>query len=214
MASLYNNIKLEDIKNFLPAYLTDSDQATLLRNITKDYPHLDYYSLRDTQDILQGDGWTGLEIITFDTMEKIRVSGLILSNTCDIAPENPRIKAPNIIFAPVTTLQAYDQVLSANCTDIGRVRSHMEAIRVQALTNRFYLPKATPMAMDYVVLLDDIHTMPRERYLKNSSRKLCVRLSNSGFYVFILKLSIHFCRLTDGVNRNVRSAPVNGVKHP
>jgi hypothetical protein len=204
MASPHSDT-LENIKQFLPAYLTDSERASLLRNITKDYPNLDYYSSRDTVDILQGDGWADLEIITFDTMERINVSGLILSNTCDIATENTRqFNKPNIIFAPVTTAQAYELELSNNCSDAKRVSSHMDAIRAQALTNRFYLPKTTSMPRDYVVLLDDIHTIPRDYYLKKNSRKLWVRLSNAGFYVFILKLSMHFCRLTDTVNRDAQ----------
>ena len=205
MGSLYSDmhLDLENIKQFLPAYLTDSEQAALLRKITKDYPNIDYYSSRDTAEILQGDGWAGFEVVTFDTLERISVSGLILSNTCDIAPENARLKPPNIIFAPVITAQAYELELSKHCSDRNRVCSYMESIRAQALTNRFYLPKTQFMTADYVVLLDDIHTIQREYYLKNDNRRLCVRLNNAGFYVFILKLSIHFCRLTDGVNRDL-----------
>jgi len=195
-------LNFDDIKQFMPAYLTDGEQVSLLRNITKCYPNIDYYSPRNTQEMLQGDGWTGFEIITFDTMQKISVSGLILSNTCDIAPENPRMQPPNIVFALIINAGAFEAELREDCTDTNRINNYMGSIRSQAVSNRFYLPKAPNMRSDYVVLLDNIHTIPREYYLKNVNRKIHIRLSNAGFYVFILKLSIHFCRLADKVNRN------------
>ena len=145
MASLNNGISFDDIKRFMPAYLTDGEQTSLLRNITNDYPNIDYYYPRDTQEILQGDGWSGLELIIFDTMEKISVSGLILSNTCDIAPENPRIQPPNIVFAPVINVGVFEEGLREDCADTNRINSYMASIRSQAVSNRFYLPKAPNM---------------------------------------------------------------------
>ena len=70
--------------------------------------HIDemqYYLLtRYQQEMLQGDGWKRLQLRNFESGEKIFVNGVILSNTCDVAPENPRELPVKIIFAPLIGL--------------------------------------------------------------------------------------------------------------
>lgn len=194
-------MQIEYIKKLLLPWLTDSKKIKLLCDMRENFPNLDYYRDNETRDIFQGDGWNGLELVTFDTMEKRVVSGLILSNTCDVSPENPRLMPPNLVFASVIQCSVYEGILFERCSDKGKVLNHMKDLRNQALTNRFYLPK-TELRNDFVVLLDDIHTIPLKYYLDKADRALKVRLSNAGFYIFIIKLSAHFCRLTDNVDRD------------
>ena len=194
-------MQLEVIEKHIPAWLTKGEQIKLICDMTKAYPNIDYYREHATPDLLQGDGWTGLELIPLDTMTKIKVSGLILSNTCDVSPENKRIQPPNLVFSPVVQCAAYETLLSKHCANGEKVSNHMLALRGQSLTNRFYLPK-TDLMKDCVALLDDIHTMPLKYYLENTERALKIRLSTAGFYAFVVKLSVHFCRLTDNVKRD------------
>ena len=51
---------------------------------------------------------------------------------------------------------------------------------------------------DYVVLLDDLHSIPLASH--PGDQKLFT-LSMAGFYLFIFKLSVHFCRLHEHVDR-------------
>jgi hypothetical protein len=52
-----------------------------------------------------------------------------------------------------------------------------------------------------MVRLDNIHSIPYTSHLKNSGRKKLFTLSNTGFYMLVFKLSIHFCRLQENVQR-------------
>ena len=73
--------------------------------------HLDkmqYYLLdRFQQEMLQGDGWKRLQLRNFETGEKIFINGVVLSNTCDVAPDNQRDLPVRIIFAPLIPLAVY-----------------------------------------------------------------------------------------------------------
>lgn len=191
---------LDEIRKHLPGYLSSTEQVKLISQIYKDYPDIDYYrSDASTDFCLQGDGWKGFEIFEFASGQRLSVSGCILSNTCDISPDNKRLQAPNIVFATCVQMEQYERML-LGLTDQRKAQNYIDAIRRQSVTNRFFLP-ATSLQKDFVVFLDDIHTMPLQRFLENTTRHNSIRLSNAGYYVFVLKLAVHFCRLTDGENR-------------
>jgi len=201
MASQMGDLK-DAIERQLPVYLSDQEQYNLIKNINCQYPNTDYYSYEDRSDILQGDGWTALEIINFyKPGEKKEISAIILSNTCDISPENQRIVPANIIFAPVLRVAEYYKKLANLTQDTQKIDSYFASIKNQSVSNRFYLPHSSALESDFVAILDDIHSMPAKFYLEKSERKLRIKLSAAGFYIFILKLSIHFCRLFDGAKR-------------
>lgn len=56
----------------------------------------------------------------------------------------------------------------------------------------------------HVALLDDLHSMPMEVY-KEAAEKLFT-CSMEGLYLFVFKLSVHFCRLHENVDRSPQIA--------
>jgi hypothetical protein len=145
----------------MPDYLTKTEQYRMLQEF-KNYPHIDYYTAYSSDECWQGDGWSQLEIFDFRSSSKKTVSGLLLSNTCDISSENIRPSSANITFALIITCSSYENFLRVSGVASETVASHLQSVKRQQVSNRFYLPP--PMGMrgspDYVALLDEVHSMP------------------------------------------------------
>jgi hypothetical protein len=86
--------------------------------------------------------------------------------------------------------------MAANQTD-----DKIAAIRKQHVTSLFYLPMGASLNEDHVALLDDLHTLPL-RMFQNADRPKLFTLSQVGFYLFVVKLSIHFCRFSGDISRH------------
>ncbi len=108
----------------------------------------------------------------------------------------------NIVFAPVTKLASYITLLERAGLDKEKIKNKVDAIKGQSVTTIFYLPDAIGgLGGDHIVILDDVHSMPSSVFQADTmKRKLCT-LNTLGFYLFIFKLSIHFCRLRENVAR-------------
>ncbi len=68
------------------------------------------------------------------------------------------------------------------------------------MSDIFFLPAGTAMDDDHLVLLDDIHTTPLNQFSRQKQKRLFC-LGQTAFYIFLIKLSIHFTRLREGVRR-------------
>jgi hypothetical protein len=150
--------------------------------------------------MLQGDGWRGLQVRKFDSGEKAHINAIILSNTCDVSPENKRELPVRIVFAPLIALNAYERLLVEAGISKDSVRSKIDAVKRQKVTNVFYLPARGGLDGDHMVLLDDVHAVPARTYSAERTAKIFT-LSQAGFYLFILKLLIHFCRFHENLGR-------------
>jgi hypothetical protein len=108
-----------------------------------------------------------------------------------------------VIFAPLVRLAAYKALL--DCSGIGaeRVAAKIDAIKAQRTTSIFYLPAGNILDEDYVVRLDEAQSMPVAAHTARSDRGKLFTLSNTGFYMLVFKLSVHFCRLQEKVSRNL-----------
>lgn len=207
------NFDAESLQQQIPYYLTAEDRQVLVdqlntisRGGTADY-FLDPYRDDFKADMLQGDGWRGFQLFKFDTGERRSVQGLVLSNSCDVDPENPRDVPARLIFAPLVKLAAYESLLRASDIDKQKVDVKLASIRAQKTTNMFFLPRGGLLPEDHVVRLDDAHSMPVAAHVEATDREKLFTLSNTGFYMLVLKLSVHFCRLHEKVNRkNVPAA--------
>ena len=195
----------EQLKSQIPFYLTaEPKQKELIRNLealnrgTKKGYYITAARDVNTDAILQGDGWRGFQFYSFETGQKSEIRGIVLSNSCDISKENERDLAPKIVFAPIIKLSAIEARLKNNNLAEDAVKAKIEAFKCQSVTNIFYLPAGAQLDEDYVALLDDLHSMPAK--LQLSGKKLFT-LSMAGFYLFSFKLSVHFCRLHENVDR-------------
>lgn len=65
----------------------------------------------------------------------------------------------------------------------------------------FYLPKGGELEEDHVALIHDAHTLPLSSFQAQQSRRKLFTLSQVGFYIFLFKLSVHFCRFHEKIHR-------------
>ena len=157
-----------------------------------------------TDAMLQGDGWRGFQIFSFKSGKVSAARGIVLSNSCDVSQENVRVLPPNVTFAPIVKLSKVVERFEAHGLHGEKVTSRLADIKAQRVTNMFYLPADGLLEEDHVALLDDVHSMPVEVH-RQAAEKLYT-LSMAGFYLFVFKLSVHFCRLHEDVDRSPRNA--------
>ncbi len=153
-----------------------------------------------TAEMLQGDGWRGFQVYSFKLRAVTATRGIVISNSCDVSPENTRVLPPKVTFAPIVKLSKLVERFELYGLDSEKTNSRILAIKAQQVTNIFYLPADGRLDEDYVVLLDDIQSMPIDAH-RPAAEKLFT-LSMAGFYLFVFKLSVHFCRLHESVDRN------------
>lgn len=197
----------DQISTSLPYYLTAEDRAVLIKELESisvggsgNY-FLSNYDSQFANDVLQGDGWQGFDIYLFESDARRTVRGIVLSNSCDIDPSNQRDQMPRVVFAPIVKLSNFESVLKKSGVQQEKIDSQFSAIRAQKNTSCFYLPKSEVLEDEYLVRFDDVHSIPINIHLKNKERKKLFTLSNTGFYMFVLKLSVHFCRLQENIQR-------------
>jgi hypothetical protein len=203
------HLDTETLAQQIPYYLTAEDKKVLLTELEAiSRGGAAEYVLSPREDafnevMLQGDGWRGFQLFLFDTGERTSVRGLVLSNSCDVDSNNPREVPARVIFAPLVRLAAYKALL--DCSGIGaeRVAAKIDAIKAQRTTSIFYLPAGNILDEDYVVRLDEAQSMPVAAHTARSDRGKLFTLSNTGFYMLVFKLSVHFCRLQEKVSRNL-----------
>ncbi len=201
-ANLIMNITAENIKEHIPYYLTQPAKDGLIKSL-RDFPEkMNYYTGIHKDEVLQGDGWSCLDILNFETAERKSIKGIILSNSCDISSENPRDLPVQIVFAPIIQLSSYEKLLNSNGVPYDKISAKISSIKQQKVTSLFYLPKGGSLESDYIAVFDDLHTLPAKYFYMKSERKKQFTLSQSGFYLFLLKLSIHFCRFHENVFRD------------
>lgn len=188
----------EQIKLFLPKYLTPAQQGELYDELKRHPTNYNYYLSREFSDnYLQGDAWRGFVAIDFKTLEKKVVAGVIISNSCDVDPSNNPVNR-KVLFSPLIKLSNYIRLLvEAGKADTENIVSSM---RKQQTTNVFYLPPFGSKIEESIILLDNIYQHPLSDFVACEKEKI-VTLSQYAFYIFLIKLSIHFSRFQEGVSR-------------
>jgi len=193
----------DDLSKYVPYYLTESQKNGLKQELTNFMSNqdIDYYISKYEDELLQGDGWAGLEVIDFSKLNKIPVKGIILSNSCDIDAQNARDTELRVTFAPLVKLSNYEKRFQESGLSQDRIDAKIDAIKSQSVTSIFYLPKNAELGEDHIARLDDLHSIPNSLLEKESLQSKIFTLSMVGFYLFTFKLSIHFCRLQEQVSR-------------
>ena len=194
-------MELENLKDMIPYYLTKVQAEGLMVELEKYSDKTNFYTHDHLTEHLQGDGWRGFQLFDFATGNKITTRGILLSNSCDIDPNNPRPMSAKVIFAPLVKLSRIKELYLKNGQDEKAVENIIHAIKQQHNTQFFFLPAQTTLEEDYAVWLSDIHSMPMQSFIDNASHSKLFTLNLTGFYLFLLKLSIHFCRFHENVDR-------------
>lgn len=199
----------DSIRDHIPPYLTKDEKDGLLRELAAWPRPIKYYTPGSDAEILQGDTWTKIPIRNSETGELAQVNGLVLSNSCAIDPENTRSIPPKVVVAPLVDLERYGQLLAGAGFTKEQVVDRMSAIREQRVHNIFFLPAGAKLAREHIVLLDDLHSFPAAKLTDSlSTREKLATLATTGFYLFLFKLSVHFCRFSENVPRGPQADPV------
>lgn len=188
----------EQIRLFLPQYLAEADQKKLYKDLESFPNNLGKMYGESLEFFAQGDGVFKVPYYDLPTKTlKDETSALLLSNTCDMAKENIRHIPMNVLYSPIIKLQKIEDLLNSKFPgDNERVKSTIEAIKRQKTTNIFYLPRGI-LKDESIVFLDKISSIDRDS-LYTLNQQSIFSLSMYGFYLLLIKLGIHFCRVQEG----------------
>lgn len=205
-------IDIEEIEKYLPYYLTAQDKRSLLEEINR-FPdninqRLFTNYLKGEKNIFQGDGFKGLLFVNFPDEKIGKKPAMVISNTCDVDINNKRLIPKRVVYAPIFKLESYEKMLTStqvgeNGQPLESIRSHIDAIRKQHLSDIFYLPKCDSLPNESIVFLDRLNNSSIESFcLDNLNEERLFTLSDYGFYLLVIKLSIHFSRVKENVKRS------------
>jgi len=197
-----------DIKTYLPQYLSDKDKDVMLRELSKFPDNLDsrlYTNYLDSEKfILQGDCLVGFTVVNLPEKIFYESPAIIFSNTCDIDLSNKRhFLNSQICYAPIFSFNAYIQkIKDEKIKDEVSINSHIADIKKQRITQILFLPKGHRLPEDCIVFLDRLNNCSNKTISReNLKTKRLFVLSDYGFYLFLIKLSIHFTRIQEKVIR-------------
>ncbi|KAF0239192.1 MAG: hypothetical protein FD181_172 [Prolixibacteraceae bacterium] len=197
----------ESLKIYLPKFLSAESDKELFEGIKSFPDNIDsrIYTnyLENTCLIYQGDGIRDMLVINLPEPLIKPVPSIILSNTCDIDIENLRMFPSQIVYAPILNLDKYtNALLTKGNKSSEQIDSHLKSIKKQEITQIFYLPKLEGKLEESLVFLDRVLNISNKYIIRsNLKNNRIFTLSNYGAYLFLLKLSIHFTRITDKVDR-------------
>ena len=187
----------------IPYYLTEEAKQGLLKAL-KDFPEkTNYYTTFYSDEILQGDGISSIEVTNFEDGRKKSIKGILLSNSCDMDVSNKRDFPIKLTFAPLIKLDNYIRLLKEQGLDERKIEAKVCSIKEQKVTYIFFLPKNTfpDFDSDHIALFSDLYTVSLSTVKKFDENPKLFTLSQVGFYLFVFKLSIHFCRFHENVDR-------------
>lgn len=201
------SLSLDDARKYLPQYLSPADTAELFSELSR-LPRIPrFFGQPPDADPLQGDIWEHVSYYNHvaNRVDPRRV--MIVSNSCNVAAGNDRQKPVFISYSPILRLSRFEQLLAARGASAESIGNTVLAIRQQESTTAFFVPAGGILAEDSVVLLDDIQSQPLYLFVENAAKRRIATLSQSAFWLLVLKVSIHFCRSFESFARG-HTAPV------
>jgi hypothetical protein len=106
-------------------------------------------------------------------------------------------------------LNVYLEILKSNPKTENRADEIIRSIRAQEHSNLFYLPGSPLEGKEYIAVLDEMFWFPSdefELFKQDLTSNRLASLDNFGFYLFVLKLSYHLCRLPEDEYRKTPAA--------
>lgn len=198
-------MNLEELKTILPKYLSPSNESELVKCI-KEFPNIangKFYTLnlKNEPVLFQGDGLKDLPIVNLPSADIKQKNVIIFSNTCDVDNSNKRYFPSNIVYAPIIKLKSYLKILEEEGKTTQQISNHIKALKKQEITQILYLP-GNKVIEESIVFLDKVFNI-NNSYVNRSklSSERLFTLSDFGAYLFVFKLSLHFSRIQDKVER-------------
>lgn len=209
----------DDFDLILPNYLVNEEKSRLrdaLRQFTvdekgKEINYADFYKSYGHAYFMQSDLVREIRMSLWNeegaVFEKSYSDAIIISNTCDISFENKHsMNSKQCLFAPLIDFNEYINDLVASGYEKDKLEQFIQTVKAQLVTNLFYLPLFHKNNKEYVVFLDNVFWFPAielNSYIDNIQENRITSLSHFGYYLFILKLSYHLCRLPEQCDREV-----------
>lgn len=212
----------DNFELLLPNYLTSEDKSRLKDSLAqftiqreRDNPNseLDYSNFITRQDCTyfkQSDlvyqiRYPHLNEENFE-FEKFYTTAIVLSNTCDISDQNAHsLNKKQCVLAPIIELSKYIESLrEIDSFSDDRLASFLNELKLQRITNIFYI--SDNGGEEYIALLDKIFWFPTEElnsYVQDISENKVFSLTHFGYYLFLLKLTFHFSRFPEALDREV-----------
>lgn len=204
----------------LPSYLVDPDKSRL-RDALKQFiteekgseiNYSNFYRNYNNGYFMQSDLVKEIRFAQWDDetagYKKGYTDAIIISNTCDISFENKHeLNAKQCLFAPLHDFNIYLDDLKKAGYSNEKIESFSKSVKSQQRTNIFYLPEHFKDGKEYIVLLDNLFWFPTQElnsYIDDIDTNRVTSLTHFGFYLFILKLSYHLCRLPEQCDREVK----------
>ncbi|MGH7453298.1 MAG: hypothetical protein ACRENG_18255, partial [bacterium] len=122
---------------------------------------------------------------------------------CDVDLNNVRLLSSSISYSPIFNLSKYIQKLEARqIAPPERIGQFVESVRGQRISQIFFLPKGGKLTSDSFIFFDKINSCDNNSISRQDlNKRRLFTLSNYGFYLFLFKLSIHFSRIREAVDR-------------
>ena len=205
-------ISFEDLQIYLPKYLSPGSEQSLFEELKQFPENIDdrLYLSADYLEpgtIYQGDGIDGLLVVNLPETEIKKVPAMIFSNTCDIDERNKRLFPSALVYSPIFNLQKYREgLIESKIKGERSIEDHISLIRKQRITQIFYLPIGGGLPNESIVFLDRVNSCDNAFLEREKIKNMRLfTLSNYGLYLFIFKLSVHFTRITEGIDRSLHS---------
>lgn len=206
---------IDELNKILPIELTEQKKGRLQEglsqfhksNLSNDKYYTEFYLNSCNPYFLQGDLIKELRFPVFNTTskqyEKLYYDALLISNTCDVDEANTinRNVPKKPILAKLIPCDSFIETLTN--IDVENASNILTQIKNQQFSNVIYFPP-TSSTVDYIAYLDDLSVIEVEELnlLKEEiSINRIESLDYFGFYLFIFKLSYHFCRLPEDTHR-------------
>lgn len=201
-------MEFDDIKLYLPKYLSPFAEQNLFEQLKQFPNNIDnriYSEITRQENILyQGDGIEGLLVTNLPNPDIRSANAMVLSNTCDINPQNKRLFSSQFCYSPILKMAKFKEQLIVNNTyPNNRIEQFMENIRNQRISQILFLPCGGKLKEDGFIFFDRISSCNLS-YLEKAqiAGKKLFSLSDYGLYLFLFKLSIHFTRINEGKGRD------------
>jgi hypothetical protein len=203
----------EDLKIYLPKYLSPESEKSLFDELRQFPENIDdrlYLSPQYVKPdiVYQGDGIHGLLVVNLPETDIKKAPGMIFSNTCDIDERNKRLFPSTLVYSPLFNLEKYKNgLIESKIKDPRSIEDHISLIRKQKIAQIFYLPKGGALANESIVFFNRVNSCDSTFLEREKIKDMRLfTLSNYGLYLFIFKLSVHFTRITESIDRSSRSA--------
>lgn len=198
----------------LPPYLHEVEKGRIRSALSQfteegEINYSNFYTTNGPQYLMQADILSSVKGIMWDEQTGDVQNGynpaMLISNSCDVSSENTRsLNQKDVLFAPIIPLEEYIADCEAAGTTQGQLTSFINVLKRQEHTNIFYLPPNPKNSREYLVRFDRIYWLPIYHLtdsIADVPQSRFISLSTWAWYLFIVKLSLHTCRVPETVER-------------